>query len=164
MELIWLKLETELSRLWDTAERSKGVKGERRDMHQQERGAAWKGGLRWEPKPRCSHERETCINSVTVHVISSQSVSGSEKQRNFLFYIKMPLIFCLQLLIPESLGEQLPRHLWLKCFCETKSPNLQGEGGPGTLSVHSEPAGPTVEAIKRHEVLVPAWSNQTVTI
>lgn len=40
MELIWLKLKPELNRLGDTAGRSKGVKGERKEMQEQERGAA----------------------------------------------------------------------------------------------------------------------------
>lgn len=39
-ELIWLKLKPELNRLGDIAGRSKGVKGERREMQEQERGAA----------------------------------------------------------------------------------------------------------------------------
>lgn len=76
--------------------------------------------------------------------------------------IKMPIIFCLKLLISESLGEQLPRHIWLNCFSEASSQKLQGEDsfctisdGYGRASLHSQPVDPTMEANSKAQAFSP---------
>lgn len=72
MELIWLKLKSELNRLQDTVQRDqRELKiSERREMHGEERGAAWKRELGWECIKHIAYVKgEVCRNCVIVHVI-----------------------------------------------------------------------------------------------
>lgn len=168
MELIWLKLKSELNRLQDTVQRDqRELKiSERREMHGEERGAAWKGEPGWECKTQCSCKRWG-LQKLLLFMWFSPNQSVEARSRGIFSpcCIKMPIIFCLKLLISESLGEQLPRHIWLNCFSEASSQKLQGEDsfctlsdGHGRASLHSQPADLIVETLwnnSKAQVFIP---------
>lgn len=89
----------------------------------------------------------------------NQSTEAISRGIFSLHCIKMPIIFCLKLLISESLGERLPRHIWLDCFFEDSSQTWRSEDSFCAFFLvaqsQSQPTDPTIEANSKAQALSP---------